>query len=130
MSITFTEDYNPGFLNAPGFGQSVTNPLAPVFYDSLGVVKDLSVYQSLYAKNINAQVSIRVGKSLFTPEGLSIDVPVTCKNDVSVEGVLGTKRVEVDGREYIPTWISTQSGSFLVLAACNHGDSTTECLLR
>lgn len=121
---TFTQDYDPGFLNVPGFGQSATNPLAPVYYDSLGVVKDLSVYGSFYgAKSINAQKSFNIGDSYVTTEGAYVTVPttftenVTLQKDLTVQNLTTTKRLIVNGLEYRETIIVTHNGTFRVLAS-------------
>lgn len=120
----FNNDYDPGFLNVPGFGQSATNPLAPVFYDSLGVVKDLSVYSSVFAsKSVEAGESVNVGNSRLSKDNFEVSVPVHFLEDVnldrnlSVGGVTSTNRLIVDGREYRAVSIVGENGSFTVLAA-------------
>lgn len=133
----FNEDYDPGFLNVPGFGQSVTNPLQPVFYDSLGVVKNLTVYQSIYcAKEIRAGLSISVGNSKitgksaqFSPEVNFLD-NVKMDKDLSVGNTVETERVRIKGKDYLPTTIVTQNGSFLVLAAHCNDYETTLCSVQ
>lgn len=124
MSPQFTEDYDPGFLNVPGFGQSATNPLSPVFYDSLGVVKDLSVYRSIYAaRSVNAGESFNVGESYLSTIGFNLRVPATfhenvsALKNVSVEAITDTRRLIVNGKEFVPTTISAWNGNFLVLAS-------------
>jgi hypothetical protein len=113
----FDNDYDAGFLNVPGYGQSVTNPLSPVFYDSLGVVNDLSVYQSMYAaKTINAGVSFIVGKSSLSVEGMNIGVPSSFQKDVRVKGVTSTEKLVVNGKEYVERTIKADNGTFRVLA--------------
>lgn len=119
----FDNDYDAGFLNVPGYGQSVTNPLSPVFYDSLGIVNDLSVYQSLYAaKTVNAGVSFNVGASTLSVEGMEIDVPSSFKENVSldknlkVSGISSVQRLVVDGKEYVERTIVARNGTFRVLA--------------
>lgn len=120
----FNNDYDAGFLNVPGFGQSATNPLAPVFYESLGIVKDLSVYQSVYAtKDINAGVSFNVGDSSLSTSGFQAAVPATflknvdLQKDLKVANLTTTKRLIVNGREYKPTSVKANNGTFVVLAA-------------
>jgi len=126
--MTFTEDYDPGFVNAPGFGQSATNPLAPVFYTSLGVVEDVSVYGSIYsANNIQANLSFTIGGSSLTQELLNVAVPslfrepiqseetVTCQKDIKVLDVTDTNRLIVNGVEYREGVIAGKNGSFRVL---------------
>lgn len=119
----FTEDYDPGFLNVPGFGQSVTNPLAPVYYESLGIVKDLSVYNSIYgAKSINAGVSFNVGGTSINLDQAKISVPTTFLKNVDMDknldvaNITSTKRLVVNGREYRATRIVAENGTFTVLA--------------
>lgn len=120
---SFTEDYDPGFLNVPGFGQNVTNPLAPVYYESLGVVKDLSVYQSMYAaQTVNAGLAVNVGKSSLSTSGFLASVPAQFAQNVEIQRELrvsvltDTKRLFVRGREYIPQKIVAENGTFIVLA--------------
>lgn len=132
----FNNDYDAGFLNVPGFGQSVTNPLAPVFYQSLGIVKDLSVYQSIYAaKNINAGASFNVGKSSMSLTGLNIGVPgifeenvnfeqnaqfegnVVIKGNLIVGGTLSAGNLIVGGKRYGNRTIKAENGTFQVLAS-------------
>ena len=115
--MAFTEDYDPGFLNVPGFGQSATNPLAPVFYQSLGIVSDLSVYNSIYAANtINANVAFIIGGTKLSQVGFGVSVPTNFQKDVNVETSLDTKRLLVGGKEYAPTRIVARNGTFTVLA--------------
>jgi len=120
--MTFTEDYDPGFINSPGFGQSATNPLAPVFYQSLGVVESLSVYDSIYAANsIKANVSFSIGNSLLSQKGFTVAVPttfletVTCDKDVRVNAITNTDRLIVDGKEYREGVIVGRNETFRVL---------------
>ena len=126
----YNADYDPGFPIYPGFGQSATNPLAPVFYQSLGVVNNLSVYDSIYAsRSIFADVSFSVGDSLLSRDLFNVGVPtnflktVNCEQPVNCERVLrvnditNTDRLIVAGIEFRPTRIVTQNGSFTVLAA-------------
>ena len=120
--MTFTEDYDPGFINSPGFGQSATNPLAPVFYRSLGVVESLSVYDSIYAANcIKANVSFSIGESSLTRRGFVVAVPttflrsVTCDENIRVKAITNTDRLMVDGKEYKEGTIVGRNGTFRVL---------------
>lgn len=126
---TFTGDYDAGPLNIPGFGQSVTNPLSSVFYDSLGVVKDLSVYNNIYAsKTINAGVAFSIGGSTLTLDGFNVSVPANFQRDVNFESnaniqnnlnvtnTTSTQRIVVSGTEYVPKVIVGLNGSFVVLA--------------
>lgn len=120
--MTFTEDYDPGFINSPGFGQSATNPLAPVFYQSLGVVESLSVYGSIYSANsIAANVSFSVGESYLSRKVFNIGVPttflkpVTSNENVRVKAITNTDRLIVNGKEYKEGIIVCQSGTFRVL---------------
>lgn len=115
--MTFTKDYDPGFLNVPGFGQSATNPLSPVFYKSLGIVEDLSVYNSIYAANtVNANVAFAIGDSILSRQGFNISVPSTFEKPVEINNVTSTDRLVVNGVEYKSTRIKTDSGTFTVLA--------------
>lgn len=127
---SYNADYDPGFLISAGFGQSATNPLAPVFYKSLGVVNDLSVYGSIYSsRSILSDVSISVGDSLLSKELFNVNVdtnfaklvnceqPVSCEKMLRVNDITDTDRLFVGGREFKPTSITTQSGSYVVLAA-------------
>jgi hypothetical protein len=132
--MTFTEDYDPGFLNVPGFGQSATNPLAPVFYRSLGIVENLSVYDSIYAANsIKANVSFEIGESVMSRKKFTINPITEFRNNVvcddnlrvhesvragrvSVDNDTRTRRLFVNGREYRPTRIKADNGTFIVLA--------------
>jgi hypothetical protein len=120
----FIENYDPGFLNVQGFGQSATNPLRPVYYEALGIVKDLSVYNSIYAaKTINAGLSFKVGGTSVNLDGATIAVPTTFLRDVTIENnltvmsITSTKRLIVNGREYVPTTIVGRNGTFTVLAS-------------
>jgi hypothetical protein len=120
--MTFTEDYDPGFVNSPGFGQSATNPLAPVFYKSLGVVENLCVYDSIYAANsVNAHVSFSIGKSFLSQKRFFVAVPttflepVTCERDLRVEAITNTDRLIVDGKEYRDRVIVGRNGTFHAL---------------
>ncbi len=119
----FTVDYDPGFPNIPGFGQSVTNPLAPVYYEALGIVKDLSVYDSIYAtRSINAGRSFNVGDTTIDLDRAKISVPTTFLENVEIEkdlkvlDITYTRRLFVNGREYRPTRIVADNGTFTVLA--------------
>jgi hypothetical protein len=50
------ENYNPGLLDPPGYGQGVSNPAPPIFIESLAVNNDLSVGGSQYVtKTLNVQ---------------------------------------------------------------------------
>jgi hypothetical protein len=120
----FTDSYDPGFLVTQGFGQSATNPKPPVFYESLGIVQDLSVYQSLYVtKSVTAGVSVNVGNSRLTSTNVLVDVPARITNDVDVEknlnvgNIAETKRLIVNGVEFRPVEIQARNGTFTVLAA-------------
>lgn len=125
---TFNENYDPGFLNVQGFGQSATNPLAPVYYQAMGIVKDLSVYQSAYVTDtVNAGVSVVVGGSSLSQTGFEVSVPsnfqqsvnfdqtVSCQQPVFVESFTDTKRLLVNGIEYKRQLIKCDNGSFYAL---------------
>lgn len=120
----FTDDYDPGFLNVQGFGQSVLNPLYPVYYQSLGIVKDLSVYGSSYVTNsLHAGVSVDVGKSRLSTSALQVGVPsnfdssVDLKGPVKVKTLTDTKRLLVNGVEYKRQKIKCENGTFMALVA-------------
>jgi hypothetical protein len=120
---TFTEDYDPGFLNVPGFGQSATNPLSPVFFESLGIVNSLSVYDSIYCANrILANVSFSIGDSELSQVRFTVGVPtefkkeVQCDTNLNVDKVTSTERLVVNGKEYVDTFIDCDNGTFRVLA--------------
>lgn len=50
------ENYNPGLLDPPGYGQGVSNPAPPIFIESLAVNNDSSVGGSQYVtKTLNVQ---------------------------------------------------------------------------
>lgn len=124
MTTIIDNGYDAGFLNVPGFGQSATNPMSPVFYDSLGIVKDLSVYQSMYAaKTINAGKAFNVGKSSMSDSNLGVGVPARFLEDVNldknltVEGITSTQRLVVRGKEYVEATVVGKNGTFRVLAA-------------
>lgn len=124
MTTLTNNNYDAGFLNVPGFGQSVTNPLSAVFYDSLGVVNDLSVYNSLYTtRKIHAGESFVVGSSEVSQEFANIGVPtnfqqdVTLEKDITVANLMTVGKLVVSGREYQATRIRAENGTFTVLAA-------------
>jgi hypothetical protein len=111
--MIFQQDYDPGFVNVPGFGQSATNPMAPVFYLSLGVVQDLTVYQSLYAtQKVSAGEEFILGESRFTTDGFEVQPPGTFHQTVRFD-----KPIVVEGITFRPKVIRTISGDHLVLAA-------------
>jgi hypothetical protein len=111
--MTFVQDYDPGFVNVPGFGQSATNPMAPVFYQSLGVVQDLTVYQSLYAtQKVTAGEEFTLGESRFTTDGFEMHPPGTFRQTVRFD-----KPIIVEGIAFRPKLIRTISGDHIVLAA-------------
>ena len=110
--MTFSQDYDPGFLNVPGFGQSATNPLAPVFYQSMGIVQDLTVYQSIYGtQSIHAGEAFILGDSQFTGSEFSVATHGKFQDTVTFD-----KPLIVEGMTFKPTVINTISGPHLVLA--------------
>jgi hypothetical protein len=117
--MTFVQDYDPGFVNAPGFGQSATNPMAPVFYQSLGVVQDLTVYQSLYAtQKVSAGEEFTLGESRFTTDGFEVHPPGVFLQTVRFnQTATFDKPIVVGGIAFRPKIIRTISGNHLVLAA-------------
>lgn len=110
--------YDPGFLNSPGKGQSASNPLAPVFLESLGIVQDLSVYQNVYAKTFNADVGYTLGTSAaINPVGFFVGPPGAFESDVVFEKNISVAQcVFVGAQCFKPTVINTISGPHLVLA--------------
>jgi hypothetical protein len=112
-------NYDPGFLNSPGKGQSAANPLAPVYMESLGVVSDLSVYQNVYGRTINADLGFTLGLSgAFTGDGFFIQPPGVFESDVSFSrSIFVSKCIYMDGQCFKPKVIRADSGSHLVLAA-------------
>jgi hypothetical protein len=115
----FTQDYDPGFVNVPGFGQSATNPLAPVFYQSLGVVEDLTVYESLYAaQKVSAGEEFNLGPSRFTRDGFEVHPPGTFLQTVRfAQTATFDQPIVVQGIRFRPKVIRTISGNHTVLAA-------------
>ena len=113
--------YDPGFLNSPGKGQSAANPLAPTYVESLGVVSDLSVYQNVYGRTLNASVGFTLGLSgAFTASGFFVQPPGVFEKDVSFQSdaVFQTdisvgRYVFVQGIRFVPTFVR----GTLVLAA-------------
>jgi hypothetical protein len=112
-------NYDPGFLNSPGKGQSAANPLAPVYVESLGVVSDLSVYQNVYGRTINAETGFTLGlDGAFTGSGFFAKPPGVFESDVSfLSSITVEKCIIMGGQCFKPTIINTSSGSHLVLAA-------------
>jgi hypothetical protein len=115
---SYQKVYDPGFLNVPGFGQSVDNPLKPGFYESMGIVKDLSVYGSTFvSQSINAGLSVIVGSSKLSLDGLGINVPSLFQREVTINNLLSTDRLVVNGVSYVQQTIVGKNGTFRVLAA-------------
>lgn len=112
-------NYDPGFLNSPGKGQSAANPLAPVYIESLGVVSDLSVYQNVYGRTLNADVGFTLGlNSAFTNDGFFVDPPGEFKSNVSFAKNIAVGRcIIMDDLCFKPKIIRADSGTHLVLAA-------------
>lgn len=112
-------NYDPGFLNSPGKGQSAANPLAPVYVESLGVVSDLSVYQNVYGRTINADVGFTLGlDGAFSASGFFVKPPGVFESDVSFAANITVGQcIIMGGQCFKPTVINTISGSHLVLAA-------------
>lgn len=113
-------DYDPGFPNYPGKGQSPTNPLAPMFIDSLGVVKDLSVYKNIFSGGtINADVGFTLGlDNFFGKSGFQAGQPGLFKEDIYLEkDIIIAGSIIMGGQRFTPKVINTISGPHLVLAA-------------
>lgn len=132
MTVYSNENYDPGFLNSPGKGQSSTNPLAPVYMESLGVVKDLSAYGNMFAGGtINADVGFTLGlENFLSKDGFKVSTPgmfgsnvdfqenVTINMNADVGGNLGVGgSIIMRGARFRPKIIRTISGPHLVLAA-------------
>ena len=119
MTVTSDSNYDPGFLNSPGKGQSAANPLAPVYFESLGIVQDLSVYQNFYGRTINAETGYTLGQSgAFTADGFFVSPPGVFENDVSfASNITVAQCIIMGGQCFKPTVINTISGPHLVLAA-------------
>jgi hypothetical protein len=112
-------NYDPGFLNSPGKGQNAGNPLAPVYIESLGVVSDLSVYQNIYGRTMNADVGFTLGMSgAFTKSGFFAQPPGVFESDITfAKNITVGQCIIMDGQCFKPTVINTISGPHLVLAA-------------
>jgi hypothetical protein len=70
---TSNDDYNPGYPESTGSGQNPENPAPCLFYQSMAIDKDLSVYDSLFVTNngtfgadVTIQGNLNVGGSIFT----------------------------------------------------------------
>ena len=118
MTVDSNPNYDPGFLNSPGKGQSAGNPLAPVYIESLGIVKDLSVYQNIYGRVINSEIGYTLGSSgAFTNDGFFVQPPGAFQQDVSFASTIAVAQcIIMDGQCFKPTVINTISGPHLVLA--------------
>lgn len=121
--MSFNEDYDPGFLNVPGFGQSAANPLSPIYVQSLGVVENLSVYDSVYCSGtVSANLGMVVGDSILTPEVFNVGVltmfddQVFFNKDINIAGTTNTGKLRVNGAEYRERVIKCDNGTFTVLA--------------
>jgi hypothetical protein len=126
MAELSNPNYDPGFLNSPGKGQSPSNPLAPIYIQSLGVVSDLSVYQNIFsAGSVNSDVGFTLGlDNFFSKVGFQVSPPgmfqspimfeqnVTFSQNVLIGGV-----IIMGGQAFKPTTIQADSGTHLVLAA-------------
>jgi hypothetical protein len=87
MEATFTQDYDPGLLNVPGYGQSAQNPLAPVFYQSMGIVEDCTVYRSLYVtQNTAVGKNVEVNGNVVIKGNLQVGGPGNFGGVVSAAG--------------------------------------------
>jgi len=87
MKATFTQDYDPGLLNVPGYGQSAQNPLAPVFYQSMGIVEDCTVYRSLYVtQNTAVGKNVEVNGNVVIKGNLQVGGPGNFGGVVSAAG--------------------------------------------
>lgn len=132
MTVYSNENYDPGFINSPGKGQSPTNPLAPVFIESIGVVSDLSTYGNIFAGGtINSDVGFTIGLDNFlsktgfqiSPSGLfQSDVDFSQDVNIGMNATVGSNltvggRIIMNGASFRPKVIRTISGNHLVLAA-------------
>lgn len=129
-------NYDPGFLNSPGKGQSVGNPLAPSYIRTLGIAEDLSVYGDIFANGpINSNTGFTLGyNNYFSYDGFRwsssgrftsnitfesecyFDNQVFFDNDIYVGDFTNTRKLRVNGREYRATRIKCDNGTFTVLA--------------
>lgn len=131
MAAYSDKEYYPGALNNPGKGQSPANPLGSAFFQSIGVVDDLSVYSNIFSGGtINSDVGFTVGlDNFFGKEGFQVDPPglfnndvaftenVTIEKNITVGILTTTSRLVVNGREYKATRVVARNGTFTVLAA-------------
>jgi hypothetical protein len=119
MAVDSNPNYDPGFLNSPGKGQSAANPLAPTVVESMAVVKDFSVYQNIYGNTINAQTGFTIGSNgAFTGSGFFAQPPGVFESDISFESNITVAGcIVMGGQCFKPTVINTISGPHLVLAA-------------
>jgi hypothetical protein len=123
-------NYDPGFLNCAGRGQTVDNALASSYFYSLGVTTDLVVYNNIYCTGtINSFSGFTLGyenyfsRDLFRWGSKGIfDNNVEFKDDVNfdksitIEGLTSTSRLVVNGREYRATRVVAKNGTFTCLA--------------
>lgn len=120
MTVLPDPNYDSGRPNYPGTGQSPTNPMPPVFIESLGVVTDLSVYQNIFAgQTVNAKEGFTVGLSTF----IGTDIFQFGQTGSFTQNVVLGKNIYIGGNIYVggvkfkPKVIKTESGKHLVLAA-------------
>lgn len=105
------EDYNPGLIDPPGYGQGVSNPAPPIFIESLAVTNDLSTIGSQFVtKTLNVKDNI-VG---LANQQLSGNLTVGGPGNFG--GVISAAAVSVGGQTFTPRVIGTISGPHLVLA--------------
>lgn len=123
MTILPDPNYDPGRPNYPGKGQSPTNPMPPVFFQSLGVVEDFSVYQNIFSGGtINAKRGFTLGLNTYfglddfrmSQSGTFLrDVEI--KKDLTILNITSTRRLFVNGHEYAPRRIVAKNGTFIAL---------------
>lgn len=120
MTITPNPNYDPGNPNYSGKGQSPTNPSPPVFFQSLGVVEDFSVYRNIFSGGtVNAQRGFTLGLNTYCGlDDFQVSQGGTFKEDIKLEKDLTVGgSIIMGGREFRPQVINTISGPHLVLAA-------------
>lgn len=120
MATLPNPSYDPGRPNYPGTGQSPTNPMPPVFFQSLGVVEDLSTYRNIFSGGtVNSQKGFTLGlKTFFGTGGFQLGQPGSFTEDVVLEkNITIGGSIFMGGNEFKPKVINTISGPHLVLAA-------------
>jgi hypothetical protein len=76
-----TTSYDPTFVQSQGFGQSPENPAPALFFESIAIDKDCSVYGSLYVTK-----DTEVGKNVLIKGYLQVNGPGNFGGVVSAAG--------------------------------------------